>query len=272
MRIGEVAKLLDISVETIRYYESEGIVSPNRKEGSKYREYETWDLFYLMECMAYRSMGLSVKDVVAALHHEPRQFMIDKLREQEKELDKEIWDKKLLLDCLKAYERRLDELPYNLGNYWITKRPAYQVLEYTSSQDDEYAPITAEQTLFAAWISKRPFIRSAQFIDVIGKGKIHQGAWVFVVPADMMDLLEIPSDESVYLLPEQICMTTVIDGGQRGELTEEKFEEVLAQIGARGYEVCGQMMASLINRHWEEGRFHRYIEVTAPVKKIPSRG
>lgn len=28
MRIGEVAKLLDISVETIRYYESEGIVSP----------------------------------------------------------------------------------------------------------------------------------------------------------------------------------------------------------------------------------------------------
>ena len=40
MKIGQVAKLLDMPVETIRFYEKNQILSPERKENSTYREFE----------------------------------------------------------------------------------------------------------------------------------------------------------------------------------------------------------------------------------------
>lgn len=267
MRIGEVAKLLDISVETIRYYESEGIVSPSRKEGSKYREYETWDIFYLMECMAFRNMGLSVKDIAAALHREPLSFMLEKVAEQQRFLEKEIRQKSMLLQYLRQYSQMLEMLPMNLGNYWMVKRPAYAVLEYTISEDDDYAPIQVNQELFKAWMSKGPFMRSAQFIDMDAKGNLMQGAWAMIADEQTMHELDVPRGEAVYDLPEKICLMTVIDGGERGDLTDDKFETVFDEISRRGYTIDGRIMAFLINRHWENGTYHRYIEVTIPVKK-----
>ena len=68
MRIGEVSRILDIPVQTIRFYEQQGIVSPGRIGEGGYREYETWDLFYLGECMMYRNMGLTVGEIKKVLH------------------------------------------------------------------------------------------------------------------------------------------------------------------------------------------------------------
>ena len=59
-KIGEVSKLLDIPIETIRYYESKKIISLKRANDSNYREYETWDIYYLLECKKFRSYNLSM--------------------------------------------------------------------------------------------------------------------------------------------------------------------------------------------------------------------
>ena len=55
MKISDVAKMPGLPVETIRFYEKEGIVSPERNDNSGYREYSLWDVFKLVACMEYRS-------------------------------------------------------------------------------------------------------------------------------------------------------------------------------------------------------------------------
>lgn len=42
--IGELAKILGVTAETIRYYERKNIIQPVHDENSGYRYYTAWDL------------------------------------------------------------------------------------------------------------------------------------------------------------------------------------------------------------------------------------
>ena len=44
--IGTMAKLMGISAEAIRYYESRNIISPVRDPETGYRYYNTWEFSY----------------------------------------------------------------------------------------------------------------------------------------------------------------------------------------------------------------------------------
>lgn len=56
-KIGEVAEILDLSSEMIRYYERCGIINPIRDGSNQYRLYSISDIFALTECLHYKSWG-----------------------------------------------------------------------------------------------------------------------------------------------------------------------------------------------------------------------
>ena len=60
--IGELAKILGITAETIRYYERKGIIAPIHDQESGYRYYTTWDLHMLIRARCYLGFGLSIEE------------------------------------------------------------------------------------------------------------------------------------------------------------------------------------------------------------------
>ncbi|MEY4718260.1 MAG: hypothetical protein RL563_878 [Pseudomonadota bacterium] len=63
MKIGELAKVTDTQIETIRYYEREGLLtSPARTEGNFriYRDIHVERLTFIRHC---RSLGMSLKEI-----------------------------------------------------------------------------------------------------------------------------------------------------------------------------------------------------------------
>lgn len=62
--IGDMAKLLGVTAEAIRYYESKGIIKPLRAEGSGYRHFTTWDLHMLARARHYRQCIRSAREDV----------------------------------------------------------------------------------------------------------------------------------------------------------------------------------------------------------------
>ena len=58
--IGELAKILGITAETIRYYERKGIIAPIHDQETGYRYYTTWDLHMLIRARCYLGFGLSI--------------------------------------------------------------------------------------------------------------------------------------------------------------------------------------------------------------------
>ncbi len=72
MKIGELAKRSDCEVETIRYYEREGLLPlPPRTDGN-YRHYGEQDAERLMFIRHCRSLGMSLGDIRTLQHFQAR--------------------------------------------------------------------------------------------------------------------------------------------------------------------------------------------------------
>ena len=61
--IGTMARLLGISAEAIRYYESRNIIQPVRDPETGYRYYNTWDFHMLLRARHYQNYGFSLEEV-----------------------------------------------------------------------------------------------------------------------------------------------------------------------------------------------------------------
>ena len=62
MTIKEIEKLLEIPRATVRFYEKEGLIAPDRK-GNGYREYSEEDVEKLRKVIILRKIGILVNDI-----------------------------------------------------------------------------------------------------------------------------------------------------------------------------------------------------------------
>lgn len=108
--IGELAKLLNTSPKTIRFYEEEGLLSPERH--GKFRVYRPLDAHRLRAILRFRKFGLTIAcireifsnglaDSNLAKHHDFAsrilQIQLDVLKKERENLELVIKDLTLLL-------------------------------------------------------------------------------------------------------------------------------------------------------------------------------
>lgn len=67
VRIGELAKAVDVPTSTVRFYEREGLLSPSARSASNYRLYTEADLERLRFIRAAQATGFTLRDVKALL-------------------------------------------------------------------------------------------------------------------------------------------------------------------------------------------------------------
>lgn len=65
-RIGEISKLYNISVDSLRYYEKLGLITPQRAE-SKYRMYSIHDIWRLNVIRELRELGFDMAEIASYL-------------------------------------------------------------------------------------------------------------------------------------------------------------------------------------------------------------
>ncbi|MGL4737582.1 MAG: MerR family transcriptional regulator [Cellulosilyticaceae bacterium] len=67
--IKEVANLLGINTNKIRFYEKKGLISPTRGAENDYRYFTDEEIIKLHTILLYRALGLSVRDIAQLLQH-----------------------------------------------------------------------------------------------------------------------------------------------------------------------------------------------------------
>ena len=72
-KVSELAKLLDLTPETIRYYESVGIVNPRHDSGNRYRYYISNDFSRLYNVKLLRSLGFGLSDIRSFFYEKDNQ-------------------------------------------------------------------------------------------------------------------------------------------------------------------------------------------------------
>ena len=88
--IGTMAKLMGISAEAIRYYESRNIISPVRDPETGYRYYNTWDFHMLLRARHYQNYGFSLEEIGELFRSGELSQVREKMEDQEAVIEKEI--------------------------------------------------------------------------------------------------------------------------------------------------------------------------------------
>lgn len=273
LRIGEVSKLLDLPVETIRFYEQQDIIKPSRKKDSKYRTYETWDIFYLLDCMKYRNLDFSVKDISRILHTEALDFLVEKIETKEETVRREIQYKILLTEYLENYKRKLETIALNQGNFWFCRQPERKYLFCTKREGETYSDFDYTNPLFAAWMKKSPFVGAAQHIsleDLSSRDTVNRDFWSLIIESHYIPILQLPENKSVKTIPSQLCLSTIINAGDRGELSLKLLGPAISYIHQSGYRICDEITGNLLVRIHQKDKYCRYLEMMIPVKKHTS--
>ncbi len=64
LSIGEVAKILNINIKTLRFYDSIGLIKPKERDpATGYRYYSVYQFPHIVQAMEYRLMGCSLAEI-----------------------------------------------------------------------------------------------------------------------------------------------------------------------------------------------------------------
>lgn len=104
--IKEISELFNIPKSTLRYWESEGLISSIRNDNNNYREYTNDNLVKICDIIFYRNLNIPVKKLSSSWNvsiDESREFFIDSCRDIESQI-------KELEDTKKKIEQRLENI------------------------------------------------------------------------------------------------------------------------------------------------------------------
>ncbi|WP_338778395.1 MerR family transcriptional regulator [Metabacillus sp. FJAT-52054] len=83
LSVGQVSKLYDISIDTLRYYDKIGLLQPEKDPQNGYRYYYVRHLDQLEIILNARSLEISIQDIQRAIDQESIEVYIDLMKRQE---------------------------------------------------------------------------------------------------------------------------------------------------------------------------------------------
>ena len=89
-KIGDVARILGISTDLLRYYEKKGVVRPVKDKANDYRYYEAWDINFLMDCLWMKGFGFGIEEIGHMVTSCPYDELMDHFRHKEGDLAEEL--------------------------------------------------------------------------------------------------------------------------------------------------------------------------------------
>lgn len=130
-KIGTLAKLAGVTSHTIKYYEKEGFVSSTRDSHSNYRFYDLTSCDYIHECMKYRNIGFSVKELHTLCKMANSETLHALLEERIHSLDQSIQNLHTKKSMTTYYFNEICELEQYLDQWFIVPFPEFYFLAQT---------------------------------------------------------------------------------------------------------------------------------------------
>lgn len=108
-KIGEVANILGVSADTIRYYEKAGIVYSKKDPSNGYRYFTPADIYALLDVLFYRSMDIPVEEVRNIMNSYQHRDVKKLLEQKQEQVQAKIREQQVLLERIPRHHRGLPD-------------------------------------------------------------------------------------------------------------------------------------------------------------------
>lgn len=261
-QIGDLAKILQISRQMIRYYEECGVIKPMRIEGNNYRLYTAMDYFSLGEAISLSQFGINIKDISALAMQDYSSQTIQYLEAFIANTTNEMKYKNLLMKRAEQIIEKTETASMNIGNIWVKKVDAHVLFPLMKSKNDVYGELVTPESVI-------PYLNRRDNI-VFGDGLIefneHDEFWWVSINREYLAHLDIPQTPECRSVPAHYCLCTVMDMGSIGGFDSSVIHSFEKRAEEMGYKKDGRIYGLLLARGKENGRYHRFLEVRLPMK------
>ena len=270
-KIGDMANLLGISQEAVRFYEKQGLINPRRDKKNGYRLYHAVDLNVLMRLRAYTSYGYTVNEAIALFKDSDLFDLSASLEERSQVLHAQIEADHRLLLCAQLRERHLHRVSGMLGECTIENSPAMYGIVYRSNLDISEDMTT--RALVRDWMQMRPFSEALLLYnkEYWTGDSLHVYSQGLCIDALFARRFGIETDERVLHFPSTKSVYTIAKipyeaWPEKDEERTRSFDYARAFIKEKGLRVTGDSYGRTLHTSMKAGEYVHYCEQWIPVE------
>lgn len=257
--IGEVAEILHLSRDMIRYYEKQGTITSVRNAENNYRTYEIKDVFWLLEAIMHKNFGMNIKEITSfrSKDYEERfsAYLEDFAKKQEQESRRSL----LLAARSRELAERVKLAEDNIGCMWVAEIPACYSCHLVDGRGDVYERVTLKgrnsELLFSDEVN--PFVDP--YFDVHGDVR----SWDIRIRESYVSALNIRLTDDFDYVPESRCFCTNVDIGKMMHFDTGVIDGFKALVRKRYGPSDLRIRGLLVSRGVSTGSFHRIVELQA---------
>lgn len=205
--ISDISKILNLSKDTLRYYDKLGIVSPQKSPHNNYRYYSFEDFVVLTYVMLLRDLDIPLSEIKAAIHSSTLSDFKSLLEKQEKVIEDKLYQLNRTQHTLKSFKQDIEVAINTLGKIDICLSPAFVYRPIHTQIDQTYSA-----TLEA--MSSYEGINIPTFTVVISKENLFTGTSLtknkYAMSSVVIDALPTKLLDSCTYVSPKLCLHTVI--------------------------------------------------------------
>ena len=265
-KIGDVARILGVSPDILRYYEKKGVVTPMKGENNDYRDYDAWDINFLMDCLWFKNFGFSI-DQIADIVHIPSVADLDgMLNAKEDELRDTIARTQLQLRRLEQHRQDLKRIDSLLYRCEICDSPEF--VRFINRVGDAYDIGGGLKGLARQWLKALPFYNRyfEMNADAPLPGSEDSYRWGFSLTREYADALHFEVKPPMALIPSRKSIHTIFkNSGGRGCFAPSLLQYAINYADERDIRIfgpiCGILLASVVENDVLTGYFEAWLPI-----------
>ncbi len=262
-RIGDIANLLNISSEMVRYYEKKGVIKPKRDENNNYRVYSTMDVFAIHDAMQLKLFDIRLKDFNTTKSNDYTRTVISHLEKYREKLKQNIEYETMLLNRIDTLIERNETTYVNQGNFWIKSISPYYKIFLLKSHNDSYGQYETPKNILSQIYSPNVM----PFVDSVVEFDNDMNRWYIVLDKRYSKCVSLSSEDSE-IEEQKLCLCTIADMGEIGTFTNGCIKPLLEYAQKNGYRKAGNISGLLCSRGVDSEQYHRYLELRMPVEFV----
>ncbi|MGE7023342.1 MerR family transcriptional regulator [Solibacillus cecembensis] len=261
--IGQVAKFLGVSKDTLKFYEEKELVKPKQHIENGYRKYNHFDIYDLTTVNFYREIDIEIKKIQELRKSKSIEGIKSLLEEKEQEVLEEIEYKKILLKKIQLVKDDCEKIKQSLGIFTVKEMKPLEIkgeIEHFTAYD-EYDTLKKKTDSLKKAVTLTSLSRIIRFNE---DGIIEEK---FIITRKIDDF---DKDIEGEILSHPRCIYTVIENGRwstGGENIDYNVEASLRNFAIKkGYELLGLVYINLLLTTYEDGLERVFLEIYAPIK------
>ncbi|MDZ5254068.1 MerR family transcriptional regulator [Clostridium sp. LIBA-8841] len=265
--IGQVAKFLGISRDTLKFYEEKNLINPMQDEENGYRKYNVIDINEVITINFYRDIDIEVKKIQEIKKSESLDTIESILDEKQQKLKEEIEYKQVLLKRIEGIKENFESIKTSLNNMNIREmKPIVITSEINMKKDvaETYGEILNKYD-YSIRLKKAVSLSGISRIVYFNNEAITKERYVFY------ERVYENVDETREVISYPKCLYIVIAIPINHEESTDNIDEkmgaaIFETANELGYKAKGVAFINLLFNGYKDKGNIQYLEVYAPVE------